>query len=153
DVVAENMTSVESGRTMEEIASGKAAVWHSNRAPKTKKSTAASRVEPPSSDSRISSASLEPMYASIGSDIPGDGWTFEPKYDGVRVLAYATPSDVKLVTRNGKDKAKQFPEIVASLKKLASQTKRPRVLDGETVAPIDGAPARFQEIQSSTHGR
>src|SRR5881392_778629 len=62
DVVAENMTSVESGRTMEEIASGKAAVWHSNRAPKTKKSTAASRVEPPSSDSRISSASLEPMY-------------------------------------------------------------------------------------------
>jgi ATP-dependent DNA ligase len=25
------------------------------------------------------------MYASIGTDIPGDGWTFEPKYDGVRV--------------------------------------------------------------------
>src|SRR5882672_822588 len=34
DVVAENMTSVETGRTMEEIASGKSRVWRSNREPK-----------------------------------------------------------------------------------------------------------------------
>ena len=124
DVVAENMTSVESDRTMDEIASGKSKVWESNR---------------------------EPMYASIGTEIPGEGWTFEPKYDGIRVLAYATPVDVKLITRNGKDKAAQFPEIVAALKKLASQTKRSLVLDGEIVALIDGEPARFQELQSRMH--
>jgi bifunctional non-homologous end joining protein LigD len=124
DVVAENMTSVESDRTMDEIASGKSKVWESNR---------------------------EPMYASIGTEIPGEGWTFEPKYDGIRVLAYATPVDVKLITRNGKDKATQFPEIVAALKKLASQTKRSLVLDGEIVALIDGEPARFQELQSRMH--
>src|SRR2546423_9578009 len=151
DVVAENMTSVESGRTMEEIASGKARVWHSNREPKAKKSIVPARVEPSPPDSRLSSASLEPMYASIGSDIPGSGWTFEPKYDGVRVLAYATPADVKLMTRNGKDKAKQFPEIVATLKKLSSQTQKTLVLDGEIVALIDGEPARFQELQSRMH--
>src|SRR5205814_6109014 len=98
-----------------------------------------------------SGRSRETMYASIGSEVPGDGWTFEPKYDGVRVLAYATPADVKLVTRNGKDKAKQFPEIVAALKKLSSQSKRPLVLDGEIVALIDGEPARFQELQSRMH--
>ena len=34
DVVAENMTSVDSGRTMEEIAGGKSRVWRSNREPK-----------------------------------------------------------------------------------------------------------------------
>ena len=124
DVVAENMTSVESDRTMDEIASGKSKVWESNR---------------------------EPMYASIGTEIPGEGWTFEPKYDGIRVLAYATPVDIKLITRNGKDKAAQFPEIVAALKKLASQTKRSLVLDGEIVALIDGEPARFQELQSRMH--
>ena len=95
--------------------------------------------------------SLEPMYASVGSEIPGEGWMFEPKYDGIRVLAYATPTDVKLMTRNGKDKAQQFPEIVASLKKLAAQTKRSLVLDGEVVALIDGEPARFQELQSRMH--
>jgi bifunctional non-homologous end joining protein LigD len=91
------------------------------------------------------------MYASIGTEIPGDGWTFEPKYDGIRVLAYTTATDVKLITRNGKDKAAQFPEVVAALKKLASQTKRAFLLDGEVVALIDGKPARFQELQSRMH--
>jgi bifunctional non-homologous end joining protein LigD len=145
DVVADNMTSVDSGRTMEEIASGKSRVWKSNREPKARiksvSTAAASLPTPP----------LEPMYASIGSEIPGEGWTFEPKYDGIRVLAYATPTEVKLVTRNGKDKAQQFPEIVASLKKLASQTRHSLVLDGEIVALHDGEPARFQELQGRMH--
>ena len=139
DVVAENMTSVVSGRTIEEVAAGKGKVWHSNREPKASSSSAAS------------AGVLEPMYASVGSEVPGAGWTFEPKYDGIRVLAYATSQSVKLVTRNGKDKAQQFPEIVASLKKLASQARRSLVLDGEIVALIDGDPARFQELQSRMH--
>jgi bifunctional non-homologous end joining protein LigD len=139
DVAADNMTSVESGRTMEEIASGRSRVWRSNREPKER---SAENVPP---------ASLEPMLASVGSEIPGEGWTFEPKYDGIRVLAYATPTDVKLITRNGKDKAPQFPEIVASLKKLATQTRRSLVLDGEIVALIDGEPARFQKLQGRMH--
>src|SRR4051812_8411737 len=128
DVVAENMTSVDTNRTMEEIASGKSRVWRSNREPKnpgvstndpsanrrathvTAKPTAPKSVaKSPTNDTSF--AALEPMYASVGSDVPGEGWTFEPKYDGIRVLAYATSSEVKLVTRNGKDKAQQFPEI------------------------------------------
>jgi bifunctional non-homologous end joining protein LigD len=102
DIVADNMTSVDSGRTLEEIASGKSRVWNSNREPKAKPAARA-----------FTAAPLEPMYASVGSEIPGGGWTFEPKYDGIRVLAFATSSEVKLMTRNGKDKAAQFPEIVA----------------------------------------
>ena len=141
DVVAGNMTSVDSGRTMEEIASGKSRVWNSNRAPKAK----------PAALAKLPAPSFEPMYASVGTEIPGDGWTFETKYDGIRVLAYATSGEVKLMTRNGKDKAAQFPEIVASLKKLAAQTTRSLVLDGEIVALIDGEPARFQELQSRMH--
>ena len=164
DVVADNMTSVDTGRTMEEIAEGKARVWHSNREPKAKSSVIRARLIAPAKSSgktavpqtssqaaKISQASLEPMYASIGTEIPGEGWTFEEKYDGVRVLAYATPGDVKLITRNGKDKAKQFPEIVAALKKLSSQARRTFVLDGEIVALIDGEPARFQELQRRMH--
>jgi bifunctional non-homologous end joining protein LigD len=140
DVVADNMTSVNSGRTMEEIASGKSRVWNSNREPKAKPAARA-----------VTAAPLEPMYASVGSEIPGGGWTFEPKYDGIRVLAFATSSEVKLMTRNGKDKAAQFPEIVASLKKLATQTRHSLVLDGEIVALHDGEPARFQELQGRMH--
>ena len=150
DVVAANMTSVDTNRTMEEIASGKSKVWNSNREWKKAAVTLSQpkKVGTASSHPKLAFKSLEPMYASIGTEIPGKGWTFEPKYDGIRVLAYATPTDVKLITRNGKDKAEQFPEIVSALKKLASQTKRPLVLDGEIVALVDGEPARFQELQS-----
>jgi bifunctional non-homologous end joining protein LigD len=150
DVVAANMTSVDTNRTMEEIASGKSKVWNSNREPKK----AAMTLSQPknggtgTSDPKLSFKSLEPMYASIGTEIPGKGWTFEPKYDGIRVLAFATSTEVKLITRNGKDKSEQFPEIVSALKKLALQTKRPLVLDGEIVALVDEEPARFQELQS-----
>jgi len=151
------MTSVDTGRTMDEIAEGKSKVWHSNREPKASavstraRSVVARGAKKPEKTSAKMPSSLEPMYASIGTEIPGDGWTFEPKYDGVRVLAYATSSDVKLITRNGKEKAKQFPEIVGALKKLSAQLKRPLVLDGEIVALIDGEPARFQELQSRMH--
>src|SRR5437868_7831645 len=164
DVVADNMTSVDTGRTMEEIASGKPRIWHSNREHRAKSSVTTGPTIAPAKSSKksdvaqtsskpakISHSSLEPMYASIGSEIPGEGWTFEEKYDGVRVLAYATPTDVKLITRNGKDKAKQFPEIVAALRKLSSQARRTFVIDGEIVALIDGEPARFQELQGRMH--
>ena len=157
DVVANNTISVDTGRTMEEIASGKSKVWRSNREPK-KRTVALAFATPParkgavkSSSAKLPFRSLEPMYASVGSEVPEEGWTFEPKYDGIRVLAYATPTDLKLITRNGKNKAPQFPEIVAALKKLASQSRRSLVLDGEIVALIDGEPARFQELQSRMH--
>ncbi|MFL5549360.1 MAG: DNA ligase D [Gemmatimonadaceae bacterium] len=148
DVVAENMTSVESGRTMEQIAGGKSRVWRSNREPKRNKSAPARKSDTPEPDTSVD---LEPMYASIGKDVPGAGWTFEPKYDGIRVLAYVTSDEVRLVTRNGKNKADQFPEIVVALKKLAAQTRRALVLDGEIVALLDDQPARFQELQSRMH--
>ena len=150
DVVAANMISVDTNRTMEEIASGKSKVWNSNREAK-KAAVTLSRPKKVGtvamSYPRLSFNSLEPMYASIGTEIPGKGWTFEPKYDGIRVLAFATPTEVKLVTRNGNDKAEQFPEIVSALKKLTSLTKHPLVLDGEIVALANGDPARFQELQ------
>ena len=158
DIVAENMTSVTTGRTMEEIASGKSRVWHSNR---TEKKTAASAVKAArktstkkSADKTVRTALLrdfEPMYASIGTSIPGAGWTFEPKYDGVRVLAFVTDDEVMLVTRNGKDKSAQFPEIVEALRKLAAKKKKDFVVDGEIVALINGEPGRFQELQSRMH--
>jgi bifunctional non-homologous end joining protein LigD len=155
DIVADNMTSVTTGRTMDEIAGGKSRVWHSNRTesvarkspPKKAKAKSPARAAAISEIAR----SLEPMYASIGSHVPGKGWTFEPKYDGVRVLAFATSGDVRLITRNGKDKAAQFPEIVDALSALAAKKKKAFVLDGEIVALIEGEPGRFQELQSRMH--
>ena len=147
DIVAMNMTSVTTGRTMEEIASGKARVWHSNRV--AKKTSAEAPVNKQARATLL--RDFEPMYASVGTAIPGSGWTFEPKYDGVRVLAFVTGDEVMLVTRNGKDKSAQFPEIVEALRKLAAKKRKDFVVDGEIVALIRGEPGRFQELQSRMH--
>ncbi len=159
DVVADNPTSVTTGRTMEEIAAGRSSVWRSNRAVKKPTAVASRRAASkkpvvPQKNSKSSPAplkSLEPMYASVGTDIPAGEWTFEPKYDGIRILAFTTADEVRLITRNGKDKAAQFPEIVEALRKVARRARRSFVLDGEVVALVDGKPARFQELQGRMH--
>jgi bifunctional non-homologous end joining protein LigD len=96
--------------------------------------------------------SITPMLATVGTDIPrGEGWVFEPKYDGIRVLGFASNNDVALFSRNGLDKTRQFPEIADALRALHVRAKRPFVVDGEVVAMRDGSPARFQELQSRMH--
>lgn len=95
---------------------------------------------------------IEPMYASIGHDVPaGRDWTFEPKFDGVRVLAHVSARGVRLLTRNGNDKAKQYPEVVRAVAELATRVRRPFILDGEIVALANGEPARFQALQGRIH--
>jgi bifunctional non-homologous end joining protein LigD len=89
------------------------------------------------------------MYATVGATIPtGPGWTFEQKYDGMRVIALVSSRDIRLVTRNGRDKSTQFPEVVDALRTLARRLRRPIILDGEIVAIRRGAPASFQALQS-----
>lgn len=153
DIVAETTTSVATGRTMEEIAAGK------KRPAKGKKSPTATRRAPPSTRKASVRAAVspaagrfEPMYASIGTSVPdGDGWTFEPKYDGIRVLAFVTRDAVRLVTRNGNDKTKQFPEIAEALRTLGRKAERDLVVDGEIIAVVDGEVARFQALQDRMH--
>ena len=95
---------------------------------------------------------IEPMYATIGTTVPAvRGWSFEPKYDGMRALAFVTATRVLLMTRNGKDKAAQFPEIVAGLLALGRRAKRPLVLDGEVVALERRRPGTFQALQGRFH--
>ena len=75
------------------------------------------------------------MYATLGHDLPsGTGWTFEPKYDGMRVIAEVSARTVRLVTRNGRDKSTQFPELILALRALARRAGRSLLLDGEVVA-------------------
>ena len=153
DVVAENMTSVTTGRTMEEIAGGRSKVWQSNRTEKAKtgqgRGPARARA---TKTSTVKTSDILPMLASPGKEIPrGKDWTFEPKYDGIRVLAFIAPGAARLITRNAKDKTAQFPEIVAELQKLPGRTKKPLVLDGEIVALENGEAARFQNLQGRMH--
>ena len=88
------------------------------------------------------------MLASPAGELPSlEGWTIEPKWDGIRVVAECTPRRVRLWSRNGIDKSGQFPEVAAALALLAREAGAV-VLDGELVA-IDraGRALRFQALQ------
>ncbi|NUO39298.1 MAG: ATP-dependent DNA ligase [Gemmatimonadaceae bacterium] len=90
-----------------------------------------------------------PMLASPAGDLPPlAGWTIEPKWDGIRVIAEVTPKRVALWSRNGINKAAQFPEVEEALRSLAARVGA-LVLDGELVA-VDrtGKPLRFQALQA-----
>ncbi len=89
------------------------------------------------------------MLASPAGDLPPlNGWTIEPKWDGIRVIAEATNRRVHLWSRNGIDKAGQFAEISDALAALVEK-EGPMVLDGELIA-VDraGKPLRFQALQA-----
>jgi bifunctional non-homologous end joining protein LigD len=97
-------------------------------------------------------STIAPMLATVGTEVPrGGDWVFEPKYDGIRILAFASNGDAALVSRNGLDKTRQFPEVVDALRALGARAKRPLVLDGEIVAMHGDSPARFQDLQSRMH--
>jgi bifunctional non-homologous end joining protein LigD len=101
----------------------------------------------------------EPMYATLGHELPkGSNWIYEPKYDGMRVLAEASPRQGRLITRNGKDKSTQFPELILALRQMAERAGRTVLLDGEVVARARrkkrGAPpaaSEFQQLQARMH--
>ncbi|MGE0363584.1 MAG: DNA ligase D [Vicinamibacterales bacterium] len=80
---------------------------------------------------------------------------YEPKYDGIRAIVLVEPGPrphVRLWSRNGNEKSRQFPELVAALSAWAGTLTGPVVLDGEVVAlDAHGVPAGFQRLQGRIH--
>jgi bifunctional non-homologous end joining protein LigD len=91
------------------------------------------------------------MLASLAdAPLQDPGLAYEPKYDGIRAIAEIAPrgASVRLWSRLGNDKARQFPAIVSALKEWARRRTAPLVLDGEIVAlDSEGRPAGFQDLQ------
>lgn len=72
-----------------------------------------------------------PMLALRVSGLPdGDGWLFEPKWDGFRTLIFRDRDEVYLQSRDAKPLGRYYPELIGPL--LAQLPER-CVLDGEIV--------------------
>lgn len=89
--------------------------------------------------------SLRPMLAST-SDVAfsREGWVFEVKFDGVRVLAFRRSDEVRLFSRTGRDCTLLYPEIAESLSHLPVDDF---VVDGEIVALDDRGRSSFERLQ------
>jgi len=89
-----------------------------------------------------------PMEARLAGEIPaGEGWQFEPKWDGFRCLAFRDGDAVELVSKSGKPLTRYFPEIAEALLALAEGRF---VLDGELVLPV-GKVLSFAALQLRLH--
>lgn len=77
-----------------------------------------------------------PMEAKQIDSVPtGEGWQYEPKWDGFRCLAFRDHDQVVLQSKAGQPLGRYFPELVSELLKLKASSF---VLDGEIVIWRDG---------------
>ena len=76
------------------------------------------------------------MLAKLSPGLPeGDGWIYEPKWDGFRALVFKDGDDVYIQSRDLKPLGRYFPELEVSLReRLPARC----VLDGEVVIAHDG---------------
>jgi bifunctional non-homologous end joining protein LigD len=66
---------------------------------------------------------ISPMLATlVDRPFSKEGWVFEEKYDGVRMLAYKEGQQVSLISRNGIDRSNRYPTIAAEIAKLNAKT-------------------------------
>ena len=89
-----------------------------------------------------------PMDALAVADIPnGDGWQYEPKWDGFRCLAFRDGDRIELQSKKGQPLARYFPELVDALGHVKA---RKFVLDGEIVVPV-GKALSFDDLLQRIH--
>lgn len=85
-----------------------------------------------------------PMLATLTAEpFSGEDWIFEPKFDGVRCLAFRRGRHLELLSRNRKRLNEAYPELIAP---LMTGTPRSFVLDGEVVAFENGVTS-FARLQ------
>jgi ATP-dependent DNA ligase len=79
---------------------------------------------------------IKPQLARSAKELPaGEGWRYEPKFDGFRTIAFRDGGEVHLQSRGGKPMNRYFPDVEAQLLEMAPDRL---VLDGEMVVTVDG---------------
>ena len=169
ELVEMGLTSVRTGRTLQEIADGKTAkdlkTWPPHkllpargegdqpkagggRAPRaTRARKAPSTASRSPSPSRGELPKFRPLQlCTLVDSVPtGNAWLHEMKYDGYRALVAVGGGKAKVYTRTGLDWTDKFPGIAAAAAKLPVDTA---LIDGEIVAFKDGKPD-FSTLQAA----
>lgn len=149
--------SVESGRSLAEIAEGQSAEWRSGKrvAPTTakkkvaKKKTAKTKKKAARRKAKSKEDEppgfIEPQLAKLWDTPPEEeGWAHEIKFDGYRIQLRIAVGKVTAWSRSGLDWTKKFPEIVAAAEDLPDG-----IIDGEVCALADGDRPDFPLLQAA----
>ncbi|MBC9033365.1 DNA ligase D [Sphingomonas sp. JC676] len=130
-LVETGLTSIKTGRTMQEIAEGK-------KAEKVKKAA------PRAAKGKLPTFHA-PQLATLVDTVPtGNDWLHEVKYDGYRALLAIGDKGPKIYTRTGLDWTEKFPGIAEAAATLPGAA----LIDGEIVAFKQGKPD-FSTLQEA----
>jgi ATP-dependent DNA ligase len=87
---------------------------------------------------------VKPQLALSRKQLPeGDGWAYEPKYDGFRAVVFVDGDDVFVQSRNGRPLSRYFPELRFGGGRY--------VLDGELVILGGDGVEEFDALQNRIH--
>lgn len=88
------------------------------------------------------------LSAPSATGIPkGDGWEYEPKWDGFRTLVFRDGDEVALISRGAKPMTRYFPEVLPAFRELREAQV---VLDGELVV-VGAGGLDFGALQQRIH--
>ncbi|MDP3760762.1 MAG: ATP-dependent DNA ligase [Ramlibacter sp.] len=91
---------------------------------------------------------IEPMLAKIADELPqGDGFLFEPKWDGFRAIVFRSGDAAHLQSRDLRPLNRYFPELETA---LAAALPKGCVVDGEIVV-VTGSGLDFDALQQRLH--
>jgi ATP-dependent DNA ligase len=94
------------------------------------------------------SSPLLPMLAKSVRDLPqGEGWIYEPKWDGFRALVFRDHGELIIQSRDEKPLHRYFPELETQLKVHLPDKC---VVDGELVI-ANGSALDFEALQMRLH--
>ena len=87
---------------------------------------------------------VKPQLALSRKELPvGEGWVYEPKYDGFRAVVFVDGDEAFVQSRNGKPLGRYFPELEFGGGRY--------VLDGELVILGDDGAEVFDALQNRIH--
>lgn len=93
---------------------------------------------------------MQPMLALTAALPTGPEWAYEFKWDGMRALLDTAPGALTMVSRNGNDIVRAYPEIAAL---FGADGTPDALLDGEIVAFDDAGRPSFGLLQTRMHVR
>src|SRR5262245_887138 len=156
DIVSARPESVVSGRGLAEVAAERDRLWHSKSVradgqvdpggPAEGDGSERLRIADIPGTVRGSLPRTQPLALAMIVEAPpaGDEWLHEIKHDGYRIVARMEEGEVRLISRNGKDWTKEFPQVARAVGRLPVGTA---LLDGEVAAVLPSGATSFQALQ------
>ncbi|MFX4088741.1 DNA ligase D [Sphingobium yanoikuyae] len=153
DLIGLHLTSIDSGRTMEEIAAGKPAARSKAKASPAAPASAKAQVRKPARATKRRKAGrilppFQPVQLATLVDHvpPGDRWLHELKYDGYRTLLAIGNGEGRAYTRSGLDWSDRFAGLIGDAVTLDAESA---LIDGEAVVVLPDGRTSFQALQAA----